>query len=92
MSLWMDRGGEQTEAERNLALRSVAPAALAALCAVLTRVSITRYPTISRAPPTGSNSEPQTGLRSPIGSASLLLLRRGLLHARHLKCRIGRPS
>jgi len=31
MSLWMDRGGEQTEAERNLALRSVAPAALAAL-------------------------------------------------------------
>jgi len=43
----------------------------APLCDVLPRVPITRYPTISPRSPTGSNSEPQTGHRSPIRSASL---------------------
>lgn len=46
-------------------------------------------PTISSNPPIGSNSEPQTGHRSPIGTASLSVLYRRVVHARHLKCTIA---
>jgi hypothetical protein len=59
---------------------------------VLPRVPITRYPTISPKSPPRSKSGPQTAHRSPIGSASLSALYRRVLHARHLKCRIGGPS
>jgi len=54
---------------------------------VLPRVSITRYRTISPKSPTGSNSEPQSGHRSPIGSAWQSVLYKRVKHAQTIEIR-----
>jgi hypothetical protein len=60
------------------------------LCDVLQRVSITPYPTISTRSPTGSKSEPQTG-QDPRSDRLRFRAAWRVLHAKHLKCSIGRP-
>ena len=67
------------------------PARDAPPCHAPPRDATTRYPTISPKSPTGSNSEPQPGHRSPIGSASLSVLCRRVLHSTHFKWGIGMP-